>query len=155
MVAYKTRNLRISLHLLTIILIVGFLSSSWYWWLYTLGGIHNCNSWYIKRTDFDKYSFKTHKYIEAVDAVFPSNWEQLNLQLFCPIKYSHSLTSYASVSNSQELILKDIFKRQFLNNNKSECSNPNRKFLILSTNGRVGITAKMHSAWSNSYIEHF
>ena len=69
------------------------------------------------------------KYIDVSNQVYPKSWQDLNNQLFCPIKYSNSL-SFNSDSVTQEAILKDIFARQFFNNNPDECFNPNRKCLF-------------------------
>lgn len=77
-------------------------------------------------TNSTLYSQKIQKYIDIAVQIYPKSWQDLNNQLFCPIKYSSSL-SLNKDSIVQESILKHIFSMQFLNNDRSECLNPNRK----------------------------
>ena len=99
-------------------------------------------------TNYTSYSNRMQKYIDASNELYPQTWQQLNDQLFCPIKYSKSLSlAVNDYSTSQETILKDIFERQFFNNNKQECYNPNRKFLIYDLKGISGLMTTIHASW--------
>ena len=84
-------------------------------------------------TNYTLYSAKIKPYIDISNKMYPKSWQELNNQLFCPIKYSSSL-SLNKASINQESILKHIFQTQFLNNDESKCLDPNRKclsFIIL------------------------
>ena len=80
-------------------------------------------------SNYTLYQSKIQAYIDASDRIYPNSWQDLNKQLFCPIKYSSSLSLNVR-STTQEAIVKDIFQMQFFNNDKSECFNPNRKCVL-------------------------
>ena len=75
------------------------------------------------------------------EAIFPSDWLHLNDQLFCPIKYSQTLSPSHSASNGDEVLLKVLYRLQF----KANCfdTDESNKFLVFDvrTMGSRGIGA--------------
>ena len=90
----------------------------------------NCNLLFC-----DKYKFDLMiKYYKSISYnLYPLSWIELNDQLFCPIKYSSSLSNGNQIiSSSGERILKYIYNNQF----NSNCLDFDKnKYLFYDTSG--------------------
>eukprot|EP01084_Bolivina_argentea_P288317 494823_1 len=81
----------------------------------------------------DKYKFDLmiQYYTSMSSITYPSSWIELNDQLFCPIKYSSLYNSPHQISIAGERLLKYIYLNQF----KSNCNDPNLKYMFYDTSG--------------------
>lgn len=98
---------------------------------------------------FDDHSFsELLSYSTSISSkLFPSNWLELNDQLFCPIQHSKTLHPGTAISNGHETLLKLLYELQF----KSDCLSDHKdnKFLVfdLETAGSRGLGAVINAGF--------